>query len=319
LTTPEIISNQLKTILAGDQVSMEIFANMVAKCSPKYLVETINVPKNWYELTIKAKNMFKDIFVWLKLNNFTNEIKNFHVNPIQNIKNDQDDHNLPQITTISCTESAQNSNKNDSSKQITDNESLKQQTQRSRTKKRLNKKQYEELVKFYTVVSFYPKSKQLNELGNKLNLSLKFIQNWFANRRRRDNFDRSVSKRKIVNCKLNKTQKDALNALFCKNPHANSSEMRELAELHNLDYGAVSRWLNIKRSTNERLLSTKSILTCSDGCDESTIFEQHNRGNTDNEINSNDDHGDNNHDGDDDNQSSIIDFNDDEVVDINSK
>lgn len=148
-------------------------------------------------------------------------------------------------------------------------------------------------------------------MGNKLNLSLKFIQNWFANRRRRDNFDRSVSKRKIVNCKLNKTQKEALNALFCKNPHANPDEMRELAELHNLDYGAVSRWLNIKRSTNERLLSTKSILTCSDGCDESTIFEGHNRGDTDNEINSNDDH--------DDNQSSIIDFNDDEVVDINSK
>ena len=313
----------MKTVFAGDQVSMEIFANMVAKCSPKYLVETINMPKNWYELTLKAKNMFKDIFVWLKLNNFNNEIKNFQNNQNDhqpNLVADNDD-NLPKTTN----ESSQNKSNNDSSKKLSHNNSndslyQQQQIQRSRTKKRLNKKQYEELVKFYTVVSFYPKSKQLNELGNKLNLSLKFIQNWFANRRRRDNFDRSVSKRKIVNCKLNKTQKEALNALFCKNPHANTDEMRELAELHNLDYGAVSRWLNIKRSTNERLLSTKSIITGSDGCDESTIFEEHNREGerfiSDNEMNSNDNHCDNN---DDDNQSSIIDFNDDEVIDKISK
>lgn len=142
------------------------------------------------------------------------------------------------------------SNNNDCNKQIP--------SQRSRTKKRLNKKQYDELIKFYTLVSYYPKSKQLNFLADKLGLSLKFIQNWFANRRRRDNLDRSVCKRKIINCKLNKIQKDALNALFCKNPYATQDEMKELAIKYDLDYGAVSRWLNIKRSTNEKLLNNRS-------------------------------------------------------------
>ena len=126
---------------------MEIFANMVAKCSPKYLVETINMPKNWYELTLKAKNMFKDIFVWLKLNNFNNEIKNFQNNQNDhqpNLVADNDD-NLPKTTN----ESSQNKSNNDSSKKLSHNNSndslyQQQQIQRSRTKKRLNKKQYEE-------------------------------------------------------------------------------------------------------------------------------------------------------------------------------
>lgn len=302
-----MISSQLKKILASENISFDVFANMIAKCSSKYLLETINMPKNWYELTLKARNMFKDIFVWLKLNNFNNEIKNFQqISSFQQKTNEPQqqkqqvntikDDDLQQTTSEFGVESTQHSY-NDSVKPLV--------AQRSRTKKRLNKKQYEELVKFYTVVSFYPKSKQLNELGNKLNLSLKFIQNWFANRRRRDNFDRSVSKRKIVNCKLNKTQKDALNALFCKNPHANTDEMRELAELHNLDYGAVSRWLNIKRSTNERLLSTKNTITGSDFCDDSTFEEPNREEMSDNEINSNDDILNHCDDADDDNQSIV--------------
>ena len=207
----------------------------------------MNSPKSWLELTIRARNIFKDIFVWLKLNGFINNNLKQLNNPQQLITNEQPDISVPKNDSV----------EKDKNESIVNKSGTTTGIQRSRTKKRLNKKQYEELVKFYTVVSFYPKSKQLNELGRKLNLSLKFIQNWFANRRRRDNFDRTISKRKIVNCKLNKEQKDALNALFIKNPHANIEEMRELADLHNLDYGAVSRWLNIKRSTNERLLTTK--------------------------------------------------------------
>jgi hypothetical protein len=252
---------------------------MVTKCPSKYLIETINCPKNWFDLTIKARNMFKDIFVWLKLNSF-NTNNNNNLIETKNFNNQKNE--SPSPPTISP-----------SPLTITNNDSVINQQQRSRTKKRLNKKQYEELVKFYTVVSFYPKSKQLNELGRKLNLSLKFIQNWFANRRRRDNFDRTVSKRKIVNCKLNKEQKVALNALFCKNPYANKEEMRELAELHDLDYGAVSRWLNIKRSTNERLLSSKC--NSSDYCKESIDRDKNMEGilsddenNNNNSVNYND-------------------------------
>ena len=56
-----MISSQLKKILASENISFDVFANMIAKCSSKYLLETINMPKNWYELTLKARNMFKDI------------------------------------------------------------------------------------------------------------------------------------------------------------------------------------------------------------------------------------------------------------------
>ena len=118
------------------------------------------------------------------------------------------------------------------------------------TKKRLNKKQSNFLKEFFENVERYPNTKQLNDLSKQLNLTIKFLKTWFADKRKLDNLNKSVNKRYQVNCKLNENQKEALNELFRKNPNANVDEMKELATLQRLDYGAVSRWFNIKRISN---------------------------------------------------------------------